>query len=174
MYVPMVLAPVTLSFMSAAFLFASIRQYREKPASVAPMTLEMLIAEACDKAVGRARSRYGIKLDYSLESILDVEKILNDLQRIYATTPQLLDEKSISFVFGAYIGETIRRNHPGAAWVRESAGSDFSLAWQHEIHQPSEWCKQRLAGDRSSLWTRYESMTHAPAPVRAFAAAAAS
>lgn len=171
MFVPVVLAPVTLSFMSAAFLFAAVRQHREKPATTAPLTLEQLIAEACDKAVGRARSRYGIKLDYSLESILDVEKILTDMQRIYASTPQLLDEKSISFVFGAYIGETIRRNHPGASWVRESAGSDFSLEWQHVIHQPAEWCRQRLTGDRSSIWTRYEAMAHPP--MRAFAAAAA-
>jgi hypothetical protein len=80
-----------------------------------------------DAAVEAAEKIYNVKLDYSEESIIEVEGILNSLheERPKNFITKLLKRKPLerlaqtaALTLGAYLGEVIRRIH-GGEWVRE-------------------------------------------------------
>lgn len=127
-----------------------------------PKTTDALLAEAADKAVGRARSRYNLTLDYSIETIHAVDKILAIIHAGYTSMPQLVDLNSLSFVFGAYVGETVRRHHPEFAWMhshKESGEDVYALQRGETMVFPIEWCELCLKdGITSDLWSRVQNL----------------
>ena len=69
-------------------------------------------------AVEYSKKNFGITLDWTDKSIVDVEKALALMHSSYmSTTPRPTEEQVMSFAkgFGSYIGEVYRRNH-GAEW----------------------------------------------------------
>ena len=72
------------------------------------------------QAVERAKKELKIDLDFSPESIDQVEKILREIHERHADSP--LNEEEISVLalrWGAYIGETLKRVRSGK-WQRDS------------------------------------------------------
>lgn len=138
-----VFVSVALSSVGLAPLYAVVRRARYFQPESFPKKAVKLMIEAADKAVTRARSRYGITLDYSMESICDIEHIMGKAYDLYRAAPQLVDARSMAFVFGAYIGETIRRNNPACAWeISHEAGTeDFYTLYRDDVATfPMEWC----------------------------------
>ena len=129
-----------------------------------PKSLEEMIAMGAAKAVQRAHARYETELDYSLDSIHSVETVLGKLHETYLAAPQLVDVNSMAFVFGAYVGEAIRRNYTGARWERshDVAGKDaYLLHWGECTCFPMEWCMKRIAeGAEDNVWAKYEVLAN--------------
>jgi hypothetical protein len=142
LHIPVLLS-VTLGSVGLAPFYAAVRRQRIFQPATLPMTMDALMADAADKAVSRARSRYAATLDYSMESIRDVENIMGKAYQLYRAAPQLVDARSMALVFGAYVGETIRRNNPGCFWERsdEVGAEDFYTLYRNDVATfPMQWC----------------------------------
>ena len=73
------------------------------------------------EAVQDAAEKDHINLDYSVDSIKQVEEILGRLHEQYVKVPSSISAKGLGSAYGAYIGEVIRRSEPGAKWERDDA-----------------------------------------------------
>lgn len=122
-----------------------------------PTTDDEMMVSAAEKAVARARSRYGVDLDFTIASLRGVEVVMARVHDEYRAEPQLIDVNSTAFVFGAYIGETIRRTQ-AAVWLKQEA--DFVLHLKSAECKPVEWCVNRiLRGEEANVAAKYEAMT---------------
>jgi len=113
-----------------------------------------------NEAVKDAWEENHIKLDYSVDSIQNVEKILGALHVQYTKDPSTLSVKGLGAAYGAYIGEVIRRSEPNAHWQRddETGEKSYPIIWGplagHSY--PMAWCYHRiLNGDEDSVWMKY-------------------
>ena len=117
------------------------------------------------RAVDSAKSSYGVNLDYSPDSVKSVEKILEtkyDLQKSQPMTEnQIVDA---AHLWGAYIGEVMKRTHP-ARWNRDSVapGKDsLPIVYldTHEESYPCAWVYHRLKnGDEDNVWIKFYFVT---------------
>jgi hypothetical protein len=111
------------------------------------------------QAVEDAESQNHIHLDYSVESIKSVEKILGQLHEQYAKNPSSISEKGLGSAYGAYVGEVIRRSEPGARWERDDAAAgekSYPLIWGAGHSYPLAWCRRRIVdGDGDNVWIKY-------------------
>lgn len=84
-----------------------------------------------NEAVKDAWEQNHVKLDYSVESIKNVEKILRGLHDQYTKDPSTISVKGLGSAYGAYIGEVIRRSEPGARWQRddETGEKSYPIIW---------------------------------------------
>ncbi len=113
-------------------------------------------------AITHAQQQFDIRLDYSRQSIADVETILaslydliphNRLSRVFNPRPDFHDVARIANSYGSYVGEVIRRECGGEWEYTEVCGcenilllrirSDFSLmpttkTWNRLTMGPSE------------------------------------
>jgi hypothetical protein len=100
-----------------------------------------------------------IRLDYSIESIKSVEKILGQLHEKYAANPSSVSERGLGSAYGAYVGEVIRRSEPGARWERDDAvggEKSYPLIWRAGHSYPLAWCRKRIInGDEDNVWIKY-------------------
>ncbi len=147
-----VIATITLLY--AAFLRA------RKPQVVRPRSLNEMMRDGAEKAVNRARTRYEVTLDFTPASLLGVDAVLTRIHQEFVAAPRLVDVNSLAFVFGAYIGETIRRNHSDCSWERNHVGggeNSYPLHWSEATCFPIGWCVRRIHnGEDESVWMNYE------------------
>jgi hypothetical protein len=154
-----VVAAVLAAFVIAALVSAWLRG-RNLPASDFPLSDQALISQAALKAVARVRARYALELDHTIDSIQSIETALAKLHENYLSDPAVLDLNSMSFVLGAYIGETLRAQQPGSAWERrnEEGAIAYALHLDSKTCFPMEWCMKRmLEGEKENVWTKYQS-----------------
>lgn len=84
-------------------------------------------ADALD-AVDYSKRQFGISLDWTDASILNVEKALGFFHSSYmTTTPRPTEEQVMSFAkaYGSYVGEVYRRNHGGQWGLANLNGQKF-------------------------------------------------
>jgi hypothetical protein len=118
------------------------------------------MASLSTKAVELAKSSYGITLDYSPDSVKSVEKLLAMKYDLQKTQPMSEDELAdTAHTFGAYIGEVMKRVHPGH-WERDSAmGKDtlpFTFDGSSNQAFPCAWIYHRLQnGEEDNVWTKF-------------------
>lgn len=114
-------------------------------------------------AVDYVRSRLQAELDYSPGSIQTLEKILEQYHRTASKDTTRLAPATIDLVckiYGAYIGEVIRRNY-GGRWERDPQSSPgrevMSLRKGYAQTCPSAKVNQRiLHGHEESVWYYYQ------------------
>ena len=103
---------------------------------------------------------YGIELDYSVESIKKVEKVLGDLHKQYKKTKADDGYYGIAIEFGAYIVRVVEKNDPTARWERNHPGmgeDSFPLFIGASAVFPVSWCYKRLLdGPGDDVWTKYQ------------------
>lgn len=154
------LTTAVLSSLSA-LVYSAMRNKPKGQATAYPKSVEAMAAAAANLAVARARSRWAIQLDYTPKSIQVVEMILAQLHENYKTEPALVDVNSTAFIFGAYIGETIRRNHRATFW--QSDFDCYPLHYNETTCFPVAWCTTRIAvGSAENVWTKYQVLTQVP------------
>ena len=115
------------------------------------------------EAVKDAWEQNRVKLDYSVDSIKDVEKILGALHGQYTKDPSTLSVNGLGSAYGAYIGEVIRRSEPGAHWQRddEMGEKSYPIIWGPRAGHsyPMAWCYHRiLNGDEDNVWIKYQAI----------------
>jgi hypothetical protein len=152
------LTTAVLSSLSVAFFYSAKRKQPKHPVAALPKSVEEMAATASNLAVARARSRWAIQLDYTPKSIQVVEMILAQLHETFKAEPGLVDVNAMAFIFGAYIGETMRRNHHGCFWQHDF--DCYPLHYGETTCFPMAWCTTRIAvGSAENVWSKYQMLT---------------
>lgn len=102
----------------------------------------------------------GLNLDYSHESIKEVEKILTKIHLHYLDTKDETGLRGIAVGFGVYIAETIRRNtNEGILYTDHKILGEkcFPFFWKESTLFPYAWCIKRMFdGEGDNVWTKYQ------------------
>jgi hypothetical protein len=144
-------------------LFASGCHHR--PENSSPENIDAFMASLSAQTVERARSAYGVTLDYSPDSVKEVEKLLATKYELQKSHPMTEEETAdAAHLWGAYIGEVMKRLRP-AHWTRDSAaaGKDalpivFNDTGEESF--PCAWVYHRLTnGEEDNVWVKFHFVT---------------
>lgn len=76
-----------------------------------------IIQRSCDNAVANAQSILGLTLDYTDDSMVALQKLLEHYRSVLYSSPNSAAKGNIIMMLGCYLGETLRRNYlPDAHW----------------------------------------------------------
>ncbi len=153
---------LTVIFVAALTLAHS----RTPPQQPVVPDIDQFIQRLASEAVKDAEARYQVHLDYSIESIRTVDTILGRLHYALTKRSASVNFKTLGSVYGAYVGEVIRRNNAGAKWQRDDqirGNESYPLIWSRlptgsPLHVYTfAWCERRiLKGSKApSVWTAY-------------------
>ena len=106
-----------------------------------------------------ANEGFGIKLDYSIESVKDADKVLGKLHTEYKKTKDDEGFTGIAFEFAAYLVKVIEKNVGPFRWERdhpEMGPDSFPLYFGDGALFPFGWCSKRLYdGPGDDLWSKF-------------------
>lgn len=109
---------------------------------------------------------YNFHLDYSDESINNVESILSDVNNEYLKTKNEKGLRGIALIFSFYIVAVIERNHGKGKLERDdkSIGQDtFPFYWKDSTLFPYGWCLKRIYdGDADNVAIKYKTLVLNP------------
>jgi hypothetical protein len=125
---------------------------------------EQFVALLAAEAVKDASENNQITLDYSPDSIKQVEEILGKLHDSYVRNPKSISVSGLASAYGAYIGEVIRRSEPNAHWLQDDQMGEktYPIVWgpsgkRHSY--PMGWCARRITdGDVDNVWIKYRML----------------
>lgn len=130
--------------------------------------IEYLKDEMSALAERIAQEGFDMPLDYSVESVRQVEHILKIIHDDYKSTRSEEGLQGIALEFGAYIVKVIERHFGSVDWRRddESFGKDtFPLHWQGSTLFPVGWCMKRmLDGSGDDVWVKFKALVLDNAP----------
>jgi hypothetical protein len=116
----------------------------------------------CGLAERIASEQFGTRLDFSVESVREVERILGELHKDYKCTRSEDGLHGIALEFGAYIVSVIQRHFGPAQWERDCAslGQDaFPLHWRGTSIYPYAWCMKRIYdGPGDDVWLKFHAI----------------
>jgi hypothetical protein len=111
------------------------------------------------EAVGDAAKHDAVELDYSVDSIRKVDDILGKLHDRYVKDQSSVRVTPLAHIYGAYIGEAIRRSEPGSRWERDhpvGGEKSYPLHWRGGESFPMGWCYRRIVnGPEDDVWMKY-------------------
>lgn len=123
-----------------------------------------------EAAVAMARDKFKTALDFSEESLQEVERILgilhkdvpkNWLTRLLRLGPSPEELWHMAYVWGGYVGEVIRRRW-GGEWTTQSALSPEPVITLRvtgtEIWPPMRVFKRLTQGSEDNVWHYYGSL----------------
>lgn len=132
------------------------------------LTITDTMQAYAEDAINLADERFGIHLDYSEASMLEVERILDQFHKSIpqgffkkllkrGPTPDVIDQ--VAKMFGGYIGEVMRR-HLGSEWTLDSgiySEPTITLAFSDEskVFPPSKVYKRLVNGEGDSVHFYY-------------------
>ena len=99
------------------------------------------------EAVKDAKDNSQIALDYTPDSIQNVENILGHIHEQYIKKPSSVSANGLGSAYGAYIGEVIRRSEPDAKWERDDpvgGEKSYPIIWGGGHSYPMAWCYHRI------------------------------
>jgi hypothetical protein len=104
----------------------------------------------------------GLELDFSDDSIQEVENLLAQCHEEFNESESEDGFHGLALMFGAYIGEVIRRKGFGGAWARNHPdfGEDsFPFYWRDETLFLYAWCAKRIFdGDADDVAFKYQAL----------------
>jgi len=122
-------------------------------------TVEEFIGFASQSAVTDAKTYDHINLDYSADSLKQVDEILGRVHDEYVKNPSSIHLRGLASEYGAYVGEVIRRSQPNVYWTRDSkvmGEKAYALHWKAGESYPFTWCAERITnGQEDSVWIKY-------------------
>jgi hypothetical protein len=133
---------------------------------VSDLSSELLAA--ANSAVEHARKHWSTELDFSPQSVEEVELIL---ARMYESIPRRFYEKlykrgpddeqkaTLSLAYGAYLGEVLRREF-GGSWRKQVINGEATIALVFMNHNmvfpPAKVWKRLTNGEEDNVWTFYQ------------------
>jgi hypothetical protein len=116
----------------------------------------------CGLAERIATEQFHTRLDYSVESVRQVERILAEIHNDYRKTHSDDGLNGIALEFAAYIVSIIQRHFGPAIWERDcpSFGEDaFPLHWRGSSIYPYSWCQKRIFdGPADDVWFKFQTI----------------
>ena len=156
--------PLVFSVLAvAAIAYASFLRNPRKPLRRPEFktTQEMMTLLAAE-AVKDAERENQINLDYSPQSIEQVEAILGKIHEQYMKDKASISVNGLAMAYGAYIGEAIRRSEPGSSWERDhpvGGEKSYPLRWKTGESFPCGWCYKRISnGPEDNVWHKYQML----------------
>jgi hypothetical protein len=137
-----------------------------------PTVTEMMQAYAAD-AVDYTRSRHNVDLDYSMQSVQQVERILDTLadtvprdrlSKLLRRGPDPDQMKQLTKMFGGYIGEVFRLQWGGEWTLHSPLSSEPHIALQirgNHIFPPDKVYKRIMNGSEDNVWMYAQMLQHA-------------
>jgi hypothetical protein len=126
--------------------------------------------DCAESAVAIARESFATELDFSEDSVREVERILeimrkdvpkNRLSKLLRLGPSNEQIWNVAFAWGGYVGEVIRR-HWGGEWTTESALSPKPTVTLRvggtEVWPPARVYKRLTLGPEDNVWHYYCSL----------------
>ena len=104
--------------------------------------------------------KFGITLDYSNESIVQVESILGEFHKEFKKTGDAQGLNGVAFEFAAYIVKVVETNVGPIRWERDhpqmgEASFPLYLA-DDQAAFPFAWCSKRIFdGPEDDVWSKY-------------------
>jgi hypothetical protein len=131
--------------------------------------------ELAEMAVHMAKTEHGVALDYGVDSVEKVERILGSIDEEKGEGQVPLERRrELAVRYGAYVGEVIRRKWDGR-WARhhEVMGPDsFPISWRGHDSFPIGWCFKRLTnGPEDNVWRKLQVLSRQEADDAAVPAA---
>jgi hypothetical protein len=118
----------------------------------------LFMATRADTAVQEARDHYVISLDYSPDSIKQVDDILGKVhdQYVHSHDDKMMAHEATTW--GAYLGEVIRRKYGGNWGVDEpKVDQPFPLHGLKSTSFPIAWAVKRIRnGDEDNVYIKYQ------------------
>ena len=146
----------------AIVLIAGIAVYQSQHKSVQKenfKSIDALMQFMAAEAVKKAEQENHIKLDYSVQSLENIEAILGKLHEQYVKDRSSVAVNEASMAYGAYLGEVIKRSEPGAYWEADhpvAGEKSYPLYWKGGVSYPWGWCLKRiLNGPEDNVWRKY-------------------
>jgi hypothetical protein len=122
---------------------------------------EALMQEGVKETLELAKEN-GVTLDFSDESIQELEKLLGECHKEYKKSKSEDGFYGLAMMFGAYIGEVIRRKGLGGTWARNhpDMGEDsFPFHWRGQDLFLHAWCAKRIFdGKGDNVWFKYQTL----------------
>jgi hypothetical protein len=145
----------------ALLLVAANRLFRRSARRQVADDLDALLVAHAEDAVQRARTEFGVGLDYSAESVQLVETCLAQLHARHQR--QAFDERALgreSRLWGAYLGAVIKRLRP-CTWQRDSqAAGEGALPLvfgQGNETFPCTWVYKRIKnGEEDNVAVKFQ------------------
>ena len=107
-------------------------------------------------AVDTAKQNFGVELDWSVESIREVEKILARLhEAMNDEAPSDETLQTFAKIFGSYLGEVVRREH-GGQWGLLGAEGEATPGMSHGIWPWDRAYKRITLGPDENVWHYYQ------------------
>jgi len=118
--------------------------------------------ELTDLALQIALEHYEIALDFSHESIIEVEVILSNLHEKYTADGDEEGIRGIGLEFGFYIAATIQKNTNSGQVEKDhpSIGENtFPFNWNGKSIFPCAWCENRIYdGPEDDVSVKYKAL----------------
>lgn len=124
------------------------------------------MAAAAEQAVATGAERFDVALDYSIESIKEVDRILDrqhqqiprGLSRLLQKSPPESAIQTSARIWGAYLGEVIRRQWGGEWSVAETGPYEGSFILSlfdgdFQMCPPAKAYKRLKNGSGDNIWT---------------------
>jgi len=103
---------------------------------------------------------YNINLDFSNDSIQNVEVILSDLHNQFEQTKDDQGLRGIALIFAFYIISVIEKNFEGGIINRNHevfGENSFPFVWKDSTLFPYAWCSKRIFdGPGDNVWIKYQ------------------
>jgi len=104
--------------------------------------------------------KHNIKLDFSNESIKEVENILSAVHDEYNKTKNEKNLNDIALKYSAYIITVIEKNFEKGKWERNDPvfGEDsYTFYWRGGAYYIYSWCLKRIIeGEQDNIWIKYK------------------
>jgi|SRR5690242_6002698 len=150
-------AIITISLVSILVVTVGLLRLNKQTKSF--KNTDEFVQYLASEAVSDAEKNNRLHLDYSIASIKSVESILSQVHEQNSKDPKSVNAVAMANMYGAYIGETIRRNEPNARWQSGDtvAGEkSYPLIWSAGHSYPMAWCYHRiLNGEEDNVWVKY-------------------
>ena len=109
-----------------------------------------------------ATENFDVKLDYSVDSVKQVEAILGQLHEDFKASNDDGGLRGLALEFAAYFISVIERNYSRGTWRRDDPAvgpETFPYEWNGVTLFPYGWCLKRLqdgAGD--DVWAKFQAL----------------
>jgi hypothetical protein len=152
---------VVLALLALGVVLFLLTRHKKAASALKFGSTDEFIQFMAAEAVKDAEAKDHINLDYSVDSIKEVEEILGHLHEQYLKDPSSISPKGLGSAYGAYIGEVIRRSESGAKWERDDAvggEKSYPIIWGpgHGHSYPMAWCYHRIVnGPEDNVWIKF-------------------
>jgi hypothetical protein len=146
----------------AAALISGYYIHRNRSKSWAFKTTDEMMQRLAAEAVDIAERNGSVKLDYSPDSIKNVEVVLSKIHDDFVRQNSTNGVNGLAMAFGAYIGEVIKRSEPGSKWERDDpvgGEKSYPIRWRGGSSFPCAWCYRRIInGPEDNVWFKYTAI----------------